>query len=168
MKAGYDDTTGGDIFTSMMRIQRLFREIMERELAKRSSGDWLGSLTGRQTQMVVTVKEIGSVRPEGVSLNELAALMGVTAPSASAMVDTLVQLGFLVRESCPSDRRAIRITLSPSTAKRFKIGDRAMTDAMRHLSDRFGEKLMTQWRTILEKVGHELEDMISESAKKQV
>jgi DNA-binding MarR family transcriptional regulator len=50
-------------------------------------------------------------------LSELAARMGITAPTASRAVDGLVELGLLERLPDPADRRAVRIDLTASGRK---------------------------------------------------
>jgi DNA-binding MarR family transcriptional regulator len=47
-----------------------------------------------------------------VRLSELADRMGITAPTASRAVDTLVELGLLERLPDPADRRAVRIDVT--------------------------------------------------------
>jgi DNA-binding MarR family transcriptional regulator len=47
-----------------------------------------------------------------VRLSELADRMGITAPTASRAVDTLVEIGLLERLPDPADRRAVRIDVT--------------------------------------------------------
>ena len=47
-----------------------------------------------------------------VRLSELAERMGITAPTASRAVDTLVEIGLLERLPDPADRRAVRIDVT--------------------------------------------------------
>jgi DNA-binding MarR family transcriptional regulator len=47
-------------------------------------------------------------------LNDLAARMGTTPPTASRAVDALDELGMVERTSDPTDRRALQIQLTPS------------------------------------------------------
>jgi DNA-binding MarR family transcriptional regulator len=58
----------------------------------------------------VALVELGDGGP--VRLNDLAARMGVSAPTASRSVDALRELGLVERVVDPEDRRAVRIELS--------------------------------------------------------
>ncbi|MCH6470893.1 MarR family winged helix-turn-helix transcriptional regulator [Sinomonas terrae] len=49
-------------------------------------------------------------------VTELAALIGIGKPSVSRQVALLEQIGLVVKEDDPSDRRAQRVTLSPAGA----------------------------------------------------
>src|SRR4051794_35633638 len=47
-----------------------------------------------------------------LGLRELARAVGVAPPTATRMVDGLQARGLIVREPCPSDRRAVRLSLT--------------------------------------------------------
>ena len=53
-------------------------------------------------------------RNEGCSLGEVAAFLGVTLPTASALVDRLVRAGHAESMPSPKDRRRTRLTISRS------------------------------------------------------
>lgn len=53
--------------------------------------------------------------PEGLRLTELAALMRVSKASASVMASKLESRGYLRRATCPEDRRATRLYVTPKT-----------------------------------------------------
>jgi DNA-binding MarR family transcriptional regulator len=59
----------------------------------------------------IALVELGDGGP--FRLNDLAARMGVSAPTASRSVDALHELGLVERVVDPEDRRAVRIELSP-------------------------------------------------------
>ena len=66
------------------------------------------AMTATQRIALVELGDGGSMR-----LNDLAGRMGVSAPTASRSVDALVELGLAERSPDPSDRRAVRIDLTP-------------------------------------------------------
>jgi DNA-binding MarR family transcriptional regulator len=66
-------------------------------------------MTATQRIALVELGDGGAMR-----LSDLAAQMGVSAPTASRSVDTLVDLGLADRAPDPSDRRAVRIDLTPA------------------------------------------------------
>jgi DNA-binding MarR family transcriptional regulator len=51
-------------------------------------------------------------RNKGSSLSEVADHMGLTSPSASALVDGLIERGMMTREENPDDRRRVRLTIT--------------------------------------------------------
>jgi DNA-binding MarR family transcriptional regulator len=53
-------------------------------------------------------------RNKGSSLSEVADHIGLTSPSASSLVDGLIQRGMMTREEHPGDRRRIRLTVTGS------------------------------------------------------
>ncbi len=50
----------------------------------------------------------------GCSLSEVAAVMGITAGGASALVDSLYRKGFLERKNNETDRRRISLFVTPA------------------------------------------------------
>ena len=64
-------------------------------------------MTATQRIALVELADFGPAR-----LNDLAARMGVSAPTASRSVDALHELGLVERVPDPADRRAVRIELS--------------------------------------------------------
>jgi DNA-binding MarR family transcriptional regulator len=73
------------------------------------------------TQRIALV-ELGDYGPS--RLNDLAARMGVSAPTASRSVDALHELGFVERVVDPCDRRALNVELS-ATGKQLLDGRKA-------------------------------------------
>ena len=87
-----------------------------------------------------------------LSLKDLAAAMGVSSPSASAMVDKLVELGLVDRRPGASDRREIRITLTEAgetAAGRFE-GESLRT--LIELLDRVGPETARKWTEVYKRV----------------
>jgi DNA-binding MarR family transcriptional regulator len=77
------------------------------------------------TQRIALVELAEAAAP--LRLNDLADLMGTSAPTASRAVDVLDDLGFVARAIDPTDRRAVRIEL---TAKgRALVDDRKARSA---------------------------------------
>ena len=67
-----------------------------------------GQLSMAQSLAMMAVKDHGPL-----SITSLAALLAVSAPSASAMVERLVERRILMREPDPKDRRKVKVRLSP-------------------------------------------------------
>ncbi|MAS15380.1 MAG: MarR family transcriptional regulator [Nitratireductor sp.] len=71
---------------------------------------------------------------KATTLSALAAKEGVSAPTASRIVDSLVRDGLVERLADPEDRRAVRLSAS-------KKGQAAVVDACNHRADVLREKL---------------------------
>ena len=54
---------------------------------------------------------------DGISIKDLANALQVSPPSASAMVDRLVEMTIVTREQNPADRREVVIRVSPRAAE---------------------------------------------------
>ena len=83
------------------------------------------------------------------TVSQLAALLGTTPPSASAMVDRMVDTGLVVRERNEDDRRVVTVSLSPGGNNALEAalgGRREMLE--RVLSQLDDEELRTTLRVI--------------------
>jgi DNA-binding MarR family transcriptional regulator len=59
-------------------------------------------------------------RNEGASLSRVAEYIGLTLPSMSALVDSLVAGGLVTRQTHPEDRRRMTLTLTKGGRAKFK------------------------------------------------
>jgi DNA-binding MarR family transcriptional regulator len=73
-------------------------------------------------------------RTGGCSLGDLATRRGVSLPTMSKMVTSLVEKGLITREPDPSNRRAVIIHLTPA-------GDELYISTMGHLQRRLAHEL---------------------------
>jgi DNA-binding MarR family transcriptional regulator len=90
------ETVASDLRPVLLRLARELRKETEQ----------LG-VTARQTTLLWLVK-----RSPGLSLAELAAEEGISAPAMSGHVDRLERAGFLERERSSSDRRRVGLRLT--------------------------------------------------------
>lgn len=51
-------------------------------------------------------------KEEGITVSEVAQALGITRPSATAAVNKLERKGYVTKESCRSDGRVVRVTLT--------------------------------------------------------
>ncbi len=81
-----------------------------RELTRMTGGADDGpAMTATQRISLIEIADGGPLR-----LNDLAARMGTSAPTASRAVDVLDELGLVARRPDPGDRRAVQIELTPA------------------------------------------------------
>lgn len=96
---------------------------------------------------------IMAIRKKGcVSLKELAGMLQVSPPSASAMVNRLVEKGILERGKCPKDRRKIEIRLTPDALGRHKRVEEAVFASFVDLIEELGPDTTQQWCDVLARV----------------
>jgi DNA-binding MarR family transcriptional regulator len=89
---------------------------LTRQLSRATGGPDDGpAMTSTQRLALFETAVSGPLR-----LSELAERMGITAPTASRAVDGLVDLGLLLRQTDPDDRRAVRIDLTPPGRERVE------------------------------------------------
>ena len=147
-----------EIIHDTRSLNKFFHEISGLILERESDEYQFGNLTSRQVGVLITVKELCNNYPEGISLSQLTRKIGITAPSASCMVDTLVQKGFLNRERCPDDRRSVLIKLAPDIRRKFEICDQAVLDAMSKLTENIDESIIKRWHKIMIKLRQVIND----------
>lgn len=114
-------------------------------------------LPGRQNDALVAVRHLCQERPEGIPLNQLALYLQVASPTASVMVDSLVEQGYLERYIAPEDRRAKRIRLSLKAEDIYMTGDKAILKVITCAAGGDSENFIDEWHGFLEKVSKRLE-----------
>jgi DNA-binding MarR family transcriptional regulator len=106
---------------------RVGRTALPRAELQAQLGEVLGRLLkALRTQLPLEVSGQGRVTPDqfavlahlndsgGCTMGELAAARGIALNSATALVDRLVQTGFVQRAQPPQDRRVVRVALTPA------------------------------------------------------
>ena len=87
-----------------------------------------------------------------LTMNELAEQLAVSPPSASAMVDRLVEKGVINREHSTKDRRKVVVRISPEAEK---IAEEIKSNILQFfvgLVDKIGEETAQQWCDVLTRV----------------
>ncbi len=72
-------------------------------------------------------------RKEGPSLTEVADHMGLTPPSTCRLVDGLVARGMMTRQGHPTDRRRLRLTVTP---RGLKILETSRSGTLAYLAEK--------------------------------
>jgi len=87
-----------------------------------------------------------------ISLNELAKKLGVSAPSASVMVDRLVEKDVLTRESDPSDRRRVQLKVHERVEKDMNEMHQRFHQAFEHIAKQMGNETIDQWFNVMQQL----------------
>lgn len=79
------------------------------------------------------------------TIKELAETLKVSPPSASAMVDRLVEMNLLVREQGREDRREVHVRLSDLGKMNLQWHEEQFLEAITELMERLGPELTQEW-----------------------
>jgi len=125
----------------------------------------ISDLTFRQHQVIREVYLLTQKQPEGVQLKQLAERLGLSPGTASEAVETLVRKKALVRETCATDRRSVRIRVSPQGQNMIRIGiDQYLQDSallLSALSPEEAVQLIAALKRLVEKIPDPDGDTIS-------
>ncbi len=87
-----------------------------------------------------------------LTVSDLAAALGVSPPSASTMVDRLVEKGLLLREPSREDRRKVLVSVSPKAMKKIDTIEETILGSFVDLVEKIGPKTARMWCQVLKKV----------------
>ncbi len=110
-------------------------------------------ITMAQLQTIICIYNHGMV-----SMTELSANTGVSPPSASVMVDRLVEKGILVREHSAQDRRKVMVKISAKAVKGIQQIETGILQSFAKLVDDIGYETAEKWCEVLDKIKVVLEE----------
>lgn len=143
--ARYIFTTGRTIHDRIMRISTSACMNIAKD-------DRFRELSAPQMNMLMMIR----VR-EAVSVTELAALLAVSPPSVSTMVDRLVERGLLTRTPCIQDRRKVVIRVSPEALKDIAQVEEMVLGSFVELVEAVGTETTQKWCEVLQQIKKVLE-----------
>ena len=114
-------------------------------------GDGEG-LSMAQLPMVLVIN-----KHQGITISALAEELTVSVPSASAMVDRLVDRGIVARERSAQDRRVVLVSLTAKTASFVAQVEKAILSSFITIVDKVGPDIASQWCHVLSVVDGALE-----------
>jgi DNA-binding MarR family transcriptional regulator len=104
-------------------------------------------LTMPQMNLLMVVRE-----REQASVKDLATALQVSPPSASSMVDRLVDVGVLTREQSQVDRRGVAIRLTEAGRERIDLVEETILFAIVELLEKVGPDYAKKWCDVYEKL----------------
>lgn len=140
------------IFTTGRMIHDRIMRISTGACMGTSKDDRLGELSAPQMNMLMMIR----VR-EAVSVTELAALLNVSPPSVSTMVDRLVERGLLTRTPSGQDRRKVEIRVTPEALKDITRVEKMILGSFVELVDAVGPETTQKWCDVLQQIKQVLE-----------
>lgn len=93
-----------------------------------------------------------TAQKEWVTITELSEVLGVSPPSASAMVDRLVEKGILTREHSHEDRRKVQVRVSQEALKNIRKFEDRLLQSFAYLIEKIGPDLAEKWCEVLKQV----------------
>ncbi len=125
---------------------QLLRRHMEPHGARPADAPEKG-LSPQQLTALSVIKE-----NEPLTIKTLAELLMVSPPSASVMVDRLVDMGLLTREQSRVDRREVQISVNPAMFERLNVAEKQTLQSMVEVLDRIGPEYAGMWCDVSEKI----------------
>jgi DNA-binding MarR family transcriptional regulator len=132
------------IFTTGRMIHDHVQRITTGACMRQGKNHRFGELSAQQMNMILMVR----VR-ESVSVTELAALLGVSPPSVSTMVDRLVERGMLTRTPSSRDRRKVVIRVSPEAIDEIARIEAVILASFVELVEAVGPETTRKWCEVL-------------------
>jgi DNA-binding MarR family transcriptional regulator len=107
-----------ELMTSVIALRRLVR----RRVRSVVPGP---PLRGAQVELLRVIEQ-----QPGIGIAPAARVLHLAANTVSTLVDQLIDLGMLVRDTDPNDRRAARLWLTETATQRLAAGRRARAELM--------------------------------------
>jgi len=149
------------IFSTGKLIQDRILRIHTGQLAAGSRDGGYEELSVSQLHLVRMIRDRGEA-----TITQLAVLLDVSPPSASVMVDRLVDKGMLKREQSRVDRRKVLVRISPKAVKRIEKVENAILQSFEDLVERIGPQAARKWCEALARIKVVLEgDLRTESSR---
>ncbi len=128
-------------------IQLLRRVLGYRHAMQVSSACGGADLTMAQMHALMAIHGCGQV-----SIKELAESLHVSAPSASTMVDRLVEAGMVSREQSQADRRGVVIQLSQQGKEGIQELEQTVLQFLAEIMEKIGPEYTAQWCQVYERI----------------
>lgn len=100
-----------------------------------------------QMYAVLTIRDQGQV-----SITELSEILNVSAPSASNMVERLVEKQILDRKPSQQDRRRMVVTIATQAKREIEAMEALVTASFVEIIEKIGPDLTRKWRQVLDKI----------------
>jgi DNA-binding MarR family transcriptional regulator len=140
------------IFTTGRMLQEWICQIQTRYWTDRYGDEKLNDVSIAQANTIMTVRTRGEL-----SVTELATLLRVSVPSASTMVDRLVEKKILTRRHSRSDRRRVVVGIAPEALEDIENIEGIIFKAFLDLVERIGLDAARKWSEVLLRVKTVLE-----------
>ncbi|QHW32464.1 winged helix DNA-binding protein [Paenibacillus rhizovicinus] len=118
----------------------LIRSLRQLRQLPWNSRNPIENCTPSETMTLFCIRRATTDNPAGVKASELGSMLNVASPTITQSVNLLVAKGLLQRSADPSDRRAVRITLTEEGARLTGLAQEAMQARMKALASHLGSE----------------------------
>jgi DNA-binding MarR family transcriptional regulator len=132
-------------------IGLITRYIAQQESDRLKSGD-LSELSMKQILYMETIATLGEP-----TFGDLARQFGVSKPSVTAIVDRLIQGGYLQRVRSEADRRVFHVHLTEKGRQLSTAHHEIHAKIARHMSEALSEAELDQFAHLLEKISRSIQ-----------
>lgn len=140
------------IFDTGRTIHEMIIRIQVRCLAEACKKGSFDELSVAQLQAVKAVR-----REKEVTISRIAEILDVSAPSASVMVDRLVEKKILIRERSLEDRRKVVVQISPEAVEEINLVETTILKTFEDIVRSIGTENSRKWIEILSRVKEVIE-----------
>ncbi len=137
----------GFILATGKRIRDHMQRVQTEVIAADPELSAFAEMTMQQTSVAMMTMDRGAL-----GVTEMADLLGVSPPSASAMIDRLVEKGILSREQSKEDRRKVVITPAPAAAPHLEVIQQRMQEALQDIADKIGIDTTQKWFEVMQHI----------------
>lgn len=144
--------TDNEIVMQARQLRGTIRALQQRLMIRSLRFNTAGRTPARELTLAQMTTLMVIHERNSVNLKELAEATHVSPPSASAMVDRLVDLGLAARHVCDTDRREVRITLTTGGAGAVEHCQSELLQTLTHLLQRLGPETARQWCEVYDRI----------------
>lgn len=133
------------LFDKAQRLHQTITQIQRRIFLGNARKNFASPTSAKELSLaqLSTLLIIRNLEP--TSLKRLAEASGVSRPSASTMVDRLVELGMVHRQPSALDRREVRISLTEEGQEAVDIHEGELLRSLVDLLERLGPEDAERW-----------------------
>ena len=140
------------IFTTGKLMRDRIDRIISSHMVTCESCKGFKDLSLAQLHLIMNIRKQGPI-----TISKIAHVMGVSPPSASVMVDRLVEKGILVRRQSTEDRRKVVVEISPAATKTSHEIENTILAFFAGMVKKVGPEITRKWCEVLDKVKTVLE-----------
>lgn len=133
------------LFDAVVKIRK--HVIDKLDQSEQASESPCSCMTHPQMHMMMKIRDCGQM-----TVKEVAEAMGVSAPSASAMIDRLVDMDAVMREHSKEDRREVIVRISPKGIGLVSHVEDGLLNTFGELLEKLGPEDAHKWCQIYEKI----------------
>ncbi len=143
-----------------VQVWNKFEDAIAREIAARRTLGQSAAEARFGTNLLFRVGTSLSTSPS-LSMGELSEALSVPLSTATRVVNTLVDRGYVYRFSDPQDRRVVRVAFSPKGKRLFRFVEARIAERVRKIASYLTEEEMATLTRLLTRVAVAIKETLS-------